>query len=157
MYENDEIGPDGTQFNPSIEGGILQNYKKIAGQTLEDMVEGDYWRANRDLQHKAAHLFNKVSANEKDLMQTTKDLVTRRRLNREIQFTEDFRKRYMTHEYGNYDKYEKNSITTEYDEGKDETQEDKFYDKYLDFLKRLPTHEADRMKDKTKKGLDMLV
>ena len=32
-------------------------------------------------------------------------------MNREIDFTDDFRKRFMTREYGNYEKYDKNSIT----------------------------------------------
>ena len=51
---------------------------------MEDLVQGDYWRNDRNMYHKAAHFFNKVSKDEKDLMQTTKDLIMRRRLNREI-------------------------------------------------------------------------
>lgn len=43
-------------------------------------------------------------------MNNTKNYKTRLRLNRQIEFTEDFRKRFMTRDYGNYEKYEKNSI-----------------------------------------------
>ena len=63
----------------------------------------------------------------------------RSRLNREIDFTEDFRKKYMTREYGNYDKYEKNSVSTEYEDGELESPDDKMYHNYMNMLKRLPT------------------
>ncbi len=46
----------------------------------------------------------------------TKNLTTRLRLNREVSFGEDFRKKYLFKEYGNYEKYEKNEIKTEYNE-----------------------------------------
>ena len=45
------------------------------------------------------------------MMKTTKSYITRMRMKKEISFTDDFRKRFMTNEYGNYDKYDKNSIT----------------------------------------------
>ena len=72
-------------------------------------------------------------------MNNTKNFTMRSRLNKEIDFTEDFRKKYMTREYGNYDKYEKNSVITEYDNGELETPEDKMYGNYVNMLKRLPT------------------
>lgn len=40
------------------------------------------------------------------MMAQTKNYTARLRLNREVDFTEDFRKRFMTREYGNYEKYE---------------------------------------------------
>jgi hypothetical protein len=58
----------------------------------------------------AAQYFNNVSQNEKDMMNNTKNFVMRHRLNKEISFNDDFRKKYMTNEYGNYEKYEKNSV-----------------------------------------------
>ena len=99
----------------------MQNYKKVAGQTLEDVMEGDYWRANKDYMHKAANFFNASTMTEKEMMNNTKNFTMRYRLNREIDFTEDFRKKYLTKEYGNYEKYDKNSITTEYDDGNENT------------------------------------
>jgi len=50
-------------------------------------------------------------------MAHTRNYVTRARMNREIDFTEDFRKKYMTKDYGHYEKYEKNKVETVYDEG----------------------------------------
>ena len=43
---------------------------------------------------------------EKDMMNNTKNYVMRARLNRDLDFSEDFRKQYLTKEYGNYEKYE---------------------------------------------------
>lgn len=44
----------------------------------------------------------------------------RTRLEREIKFDDDFRKRFMTKEYGNYEKYENNNIEEEIETGKDD-------------------------------------
>ena len=44
-------------------------------------------------------------------MQQSKHYADRIRLNRQIEFTEDFKKRFMTKDYGNYEKYEKNSVS----------------------------------------------
>ena len=38
-----EYGEDNRNENMHFEGGILKNYRKIRGQTLVDMTEGDYW------------------------------------------------------------------------------------------------------------------
>jgi len=42
------------------------------------------------------------------------------RLKREMSFSEDFRKRFMTREYGNYEKYDKNSVKEEVEDGADD-------------------------------------
>ena len=73
------------------------------------------------------------------MMANTKNFTMRVRLNRDLDFTEDFRKKYMTREYGNYEKYEKNSVKTEYDNGETEVQGDKLYVNYMNMIKRLPT------------------
>lgn len=65
------------------------------------------------------------------MMANTKNFVTRNRMDREIDFTEDFRKKYMTKDYGHYEKYEKNKVETVYAEGEDERSEDKFYEHYM--------------------------
>jgi len=74
----------------------MQNYRKIAGQKIEDMVEGDYWNANRDIAKQAAKFFNIVTSNETDMMNNTKNYTMRHRLNRELDFNDDFRKKYLT-------------------------------------------------------------
>ncbi len=43
-------------------------------------------------------------------MNNTKNYTTRHRLNRDVQYTDDFRKKYMVKEYGNYEKYERNTV-----------------------------------------------
>jgi len=65
------------------------------------------------MKHEVSNYFNHVSKNEKDMMNSTKNLVMRQRLNREISFNDDFRKKYIVNEYGNYEKYTKNSIKIE--------------------------------------------
>ena len=47
-------------------------------------------------------MFNDVSPHEKDMMNFTKNYTMRQRLNRDLEYSEDFRKQYMTKEYGNY-------------------------------------------------------
>lgn len=65
----------------------------------------------KDLHVNAGDQFNVISQNEKDLMATTKNLVNRTRMQREIDFgSEDFRKKILTQDYGNYEKYEKNAV-----------------------------------------------
>jgi len=144
-YKDDAIEYDGqtsTERGPHIEGGVLQNVHSIMGQTVEDIMEGDYWKAKKDMAFQAAEYFNNISKNERDMMANTKNFVTRSKLNREIDFTEDFRKKYMTKEYGHYEKYEKNKVETAYDDGQKETMDDKFYEHYMQMLARLPTRET---------------
>ena len=72
----------------------------------------------------------------------------RKRLNRDIAFNDDFRKKYIVNEYGNYDKYTKNSVTIKREEGEDTaTTFDKAYGNYIDFVKRLPTKESEEMRE----------
>lgn len=64
-----------------------------------------------NLHVKAGEHFNVVTKNEKDLMATTKNLITRTRMQREIDWgSEDFRRKTLTQDYGNYEKYEKNAV-----------------------------------------------
>jgi hypothetical protein len=60
---------------------------------------------------------NIASKNEKEMMAATKNLVTRTRMRRELDWgSEDFRKKILTQDYGNYEKYEKNAIKEDVDE-----------------------------------------
>jgi len=62
-------------------------------------------------------MFNSVTSNEKDMMNNTKNYTMRHRLNRDLDYTDDFKKKYLTKEYGNYEKYDLNKVETKYDEG----------------------------------------
>lgn len=73
-------------------------------------MEEGYWNKVRDLRDDASNYFDIVGKNERDMMNQTKNYATRLRLNRQIDFSDDFRKRFMTREYGNYEKYDKNSV-----------------------------------------------
>jgi len=66
----------------------------------------DFWRSKQNIVKNAKGYFDTSTASERDMMNHTKNFVNRMRLNREIDFTEDFRKRHMTQEYGNYEKYD---------------------------------------------------
>jgi len=81
----------------------------------------------------------------------------RMRLNRDIDFNDDFRRNYMTKEYGNYDKYDKNKVGVDYDEGKYDLGDDKFYENYMNMLRRLPTKEAKEMKEKKRDDIKDII
>lgn len=68
-------------------------------------------------------------------MNQTKNFATRTRLNREIDFTDDFRKRFMTKDYGNYEKYEKNAISHDLDRGITDNGRDTFWKNYANTLR----------------------
>lgn len=100
-----------------VPGGILATYKKRLNLSARDVMEQDYWENIKDLDTQSAKYFSTVSQNERELMNQTKNFVQRLRLDREIDFTDDFRKRFMTREYGNYDKYDKNKIVEDVEKG----------------------------------------
>ena len=76
-------------------------------------------------------------------MNNTKNYTMRYRLNRDMEFNENFRKKYVSKDYGNYEKYEKNSVATKYDAGVEATTDDKLYENYMKLIKTLPTQEAE--------------
>jgi hypothetical protein len=78
----------------------------------------------------------------------------RQRLNRDVQFNDDFRRKHLVNEYGNYEKYENNTVKLDYDEGKESTSVDKSYENYINLIKRLPTKEADNMKQDERNTID---
>lgn len=89
----------------------------------------------KNINNEAAEYFNVVGKNEKDMMANTKNFVTRTRLRREVTLNEDFRKRFMTRDYGNYEKYEKNSIQGETESGEKDFGEDVFVKNYNRMLR----------------------
>ena len=90
-------------------------------------------------------------------MNNTKNFTMRHRLNRDLEFSDDFRRKYMTKEYGNYQKYENNSVETVYDEGVEETTTDRLYENYMHLIRTLPTKEAEEMEETKRDDIrDML-
>lgn len=159
LYNEDQVNPSENNMRKdfSVEGGIMQNYKKLAGQTVEEVLTSDFWDAKKKIGVDAAKMFDTAAMSERDMMNNTKNYTMRARLNRELDFTEDFRKAYLTKEYGNYEKYETNKVETKYDEGADNLDQDRFYENYMQLVKRLPTREAEDMTDKRRKVIDDLI
>lgn len=92
----------------------------------------------KDFDKEASQYFETVSKNENDLMASSKNYALRVRMGREIDFNEDFRKRFMTREYGNYEKYEgKNNVAEEVDRGVNDTGLDTFYKNHNQMMKSL--------------------
>jgi restriction endonuclease Mrr len=136
-----------------VNGGILRNYKKVRETTLRDVLEGDYWRAARNVAADSANAFMLESASEREMMTHTKNFTIRHRLNRDLDFTEDFRKKFLTKEYGNIEKYQKNSYSVETEKGEMRGNEDKFFEVYNKFLKRLPTKDQEPFRKKEAKEI----
>jgi len=84
------------------------------------------------------------------MMNNTKNYTTRLRLNREISFTDDFRKRFMTREYGNYEKYEegKNTVSVDTEKGENDIGGDRFMKNHREMMMRLKTDEGKEIQDK---------
>lgn len=81
-----------------------------------------------------AEYFDRIQKNEVDMMRNTKNYTMRHRLNREVSYNDDFTKRFLTNEYGNYDKYQRNSVKLEYKEDEKMVDEDKIYQNYLNMI-----------------------
>jgi len=90
-------------------------------------MEQNYWNQVRDFTSTAQDYFDVVGKNERDMMANTKNYTTRLRLNKEVNFTEDFRKRFLTKDYGNYEKYDKNSVVHETEKGENDRGFDRFF------------------------------
>lgn len=91
------------------------------------------------------------------MMRNTKNYSMRHRLNREVSHSEDFTKRFLTNEYGNYDKYEKNKIDLKYKEDGLKEDKDMIYENYLEMLKKLPTKERQRKENKKREDIENML
>lgn len=131
--------------NPYVPGGILASYKKRLNLTPEEVMEQSYFEKMRDFTDTAAEYFDVVGKSDRDLMNNTKNYTTRLRLKREISFEIDFRKKYMTREYGNYEKYEagKNTVAQTTERGEDDTGYDRFIKNHREMNMRLKTNEGE--------------
>ena len=77
-------------------------------------------------------------------MATTKNLTMRLRMDRDVDYSDDFRKRFLTKDYGNYEKYEgKNEISLETERGEDDIGGDKFLKNNKEMLNRLHTNASE--------------
>lgn len=119
-------------------------------------MEQGYWDKMRNFTDEAADYFSVVGKNEKDMMNNTKNYTTRVRLNREIQLGEDFRKRFMTREYGNYEKYEegRNTVKQETEKGQNDFGGDRFSKNHREMLLRLKTEEGQEVRDEEKQDIE---
>lgn len=135
----------------------MQNYRKLTGQTVEELLESDYWDAKKKITQDAAKMFDTATATEQDMINFTKNYTMRTRLNRDLDHNEDFRKKYLTKEYGNYEKYDQNKVETKYDEGPENLDNDRFYENYISLLKKLPTREAQEMREDKREAIDDLL
>lgn len=83
-------------------------------------------------------MFQTGEMSERDFMNTTKSLTTRMRLNRDIQFNKEFQDRFITKEYGNYDKYTKNTVNINQVE-ENQQSHDLFFENYMRMMEKMPT------------------
>lgn len=60
-----------------------------------------------------------------------------------MNYSKEFTDRFLTKEYGNYEKYEQNNIDVEYKEDQLKEDSDMIYQNYLDMIKKLPTAERE--------------
>lgn len=92
-------------------------------------------------------MFDTKTIDEREYMNATKNLTMRMRLNRDIQFNKGFSDKHLIKaEYGNYEKYEKNSIEHEVDE-LDNMEGDHFVGNFRKFHRKLPTADAEARRD----------
>jgi hypothetical protein len=60
------------------------------------LVHGDYWTAKQESEKEMSKFFTDIQKDEIDMMRNTKNYTMRTRLNREINYSEDFKKKYLT-------------------------------------------------------------
>jgi hypothetical protein len=90
-------------------------------------------------------------------MKNTKNYVTRLRLNKQIDFTEDFKTRFMTREYGNYDKYEKNSVSEDVEKGAYDDGTDNFHKNYLDMMSNVDMADNEKIEERERNSFEKLL
>lgn len=140
-------------------GGILASYKKRAGLTPQEVMEQGFWDKMRDFTDKAADYFDVVGKSERDMMAQTKNYTNRLRLQRQVDFNEDFRKRFMTREYGNYQKYDEqhNAVALEQEKGADDLGYDKLMKNDREVRKRLATAEGEQLREQEANTIESIL
>ena len=88
-------------------------------------------------------MFDMNTLSEKELMNATKNITTRLRLNRELDLNREFSEQHLIKsQYGDYDKYNSASVKVKVNEY-DQLEQDKFFENLLEVKRKLPTHERD--------------
>lgn len=159
--QDDFVDPNNPFISESLgaPGGILASYKKRLGLSAKEVMEQGYWDKMRDIRDEASEYFDVVGKSERDMMNNTKNYSARLRLNRQIEFSEDFRKRFMTREYGNYEKYEegRNSVGIETEKGENDEGFDKLMKNEREMNMRLNTEEGQEAIEEDKLGFEEII
>jgi len=92
--------------------GLNASYNRVQNFKYEDVLEKDFKEMQDQMVDSANNFMNTISKEEQEVMTHTKNFALRLRLDKSQPLDEDFRKKIMTREYGNYEKYSKNKITT---------------------------------------------
>jgi hypothetical protein len=144
--------------NLSAPGGILASYKKRVGLSAQEVMEQSYWDKIRNFRDETSDYFDVVGKSERDMMANTKNFTNRLRLDRQIEFNDDFRKRFMTSDYGNYKKYEENnSVGIETEKGENDFGFDKLMKNDREMNMRLNTEEGEEQREKDKSAIENLL
>ena len=153
-YEADgqEVNPYDTQFpggpdtlsydKPThrvTSTGILSDYKKQLNLTPEDIVQKDFWERLRETRNDTERRLNDTKPEV-----FTKNHTMRLRLQRDLaaEMPKDGQ------EYGDYQKYEKNSVVQKNDQGFDDPGNDTFFTNYQNMLRRINLPEGDDVREK---------
>jgi hypothetical protein len=120
-------------------------------------MEQDYWNKMKDMRDDASKYFQNMGNGERDMINQSKNYAMRLRLNRDIEFTDDFRKKYMTREYGNYEKYEKNSIEEENERGENDDGSDRLLRNDREMMMRIKTDDSFIEKNEKKEAFEDLL
>ena len=102
-------------------------------------MQRDFWDATENLKQNTAKQIQNT-----DPSTFTQMFTTRMRLQKQPNASMPSR----GNEYGNYERFEKNTISESMDTGSTDTGEDTFMKNYNDMLRQLNTEEAQRLKDK---------
>jgi len=137
LYGNDSENFDKGSVK-STPSGILANYKKQLNLNASEIMQKDYWNQ-----------FDKVTEDTARKLRETKpevfskEFMTRMRLNRDLNapMQKD------GHEYGDYEKYEKNKIELKIEKGVEDTGDNVFVKKYQNMLRQMNTPEGDTVRD----------
>lgn len=124
--------------------GILSSYKKQLNMTPEDVMQKDYWNNMRNFKDDTVR---QMDASSRETF--TKEYTKRLRMNRDLSAPMPEK----GEEYGNYEKYEKNSVELEVDEGLYDDGSDKFRKNYNNMMAQLNMSIGDGKREHTEKTI----
>jgi hypothetical protein len=135
-------GADNVDFQKPVHRatptGILATYKKQLNLTAADLMQKDYWDQMNTLEQDTAR---KLRETKPEVF--TAEMVNRLRMQRDV--TAPFEK--DGHEYGNYEKYEKNKVEWKTEKGEGDDGTEKFFKNYRNMLKQINNVEGEEVKD----------